>query len=86
MKDTPRRRITATSSVNEIFPDQMGNRVVVSFGGVTPLVHTPFLSRLLDKYLKRGEQFGYLLHEFSLLQPRGNHLTTDSPNIKMFFH
>jgi hypothetical protein len=28
MKETPRRRITVTSSVNEISTDQLGNRVV----------------------------------------------------------
>jgi hypothetical protein len=29
MKETPRRRITATSSFHEISTDQLGNRVVV---------------------------------------------------------
>jgi hypothetical protein len=32
MKETPRRRITVTSSLNEISKDQMGNRVVVRRG------------------------------------------------------
>jgi hypothetical protein len=52
MKETPRRKITVTSSFNEISRDQLGNRVVVREGGVTPPVPTPFYSSLLDRYLK----------------------------------
>jgi hypothetical protein len=36
LKETPRRRITVTSSLNKISTDQLENRVVVRGGGVTP--------------------------------------------------
>jgi hypothetical protein len=36
IKETPRRRITVTSSLNEIATEQMGNRMVVRGVGVTP--------------------------------------------------
>jgi hypothetical protein len=52
MRETPRRKITVTSSFNEISTDQLGYRVVVKGGGVTLPVPTPFCSRLLDRYLK----------------------------------
>ncbi len=52
MKETPRRKITVMSSFNEISTDQLGNRVVVREGGVTPPVPTPFYSSLVDRYLK----------------------------------
>jgi hypothetical protein len=54
MKETSRRRrITVTSSLNEITPDKdkLGNRVVGG-GGVASLAPTPFHSRLLYRYLK----------------------------------
>ncbi len=35
MKETPRRIIAVTSSLNEISTDQLGSRVVVRGGGVT---------------------------------------------------
>jgi hypothetical protein len=38
----PRRRIKVTSSLYKISTDQLGNRVVVREGGVTPLYLTPF--------------------------------------------
>jgi hypothetical protein len=46
------KEVTVTSSLNEIFRDQLGNRVDVSGGGVTLLALTPFYSRLLERYLK----------------------------------
>jgi hypothetical protein len=52
MKETLRRIMTVTSSKTEISTDEMGNRLVLRWGGgVTP--PTPFLSRLLDRYLKK---------------------------------
>jgi hypothetical protein len=48
MKETSRRRITVTSSLNEISTDQLRNRVVTG-GGITPI---PFYSRLLDGIFK----------------------------------
>jgi hypothetical protein len=45
MKETPRRRITVTSSLKEIYSNQRS-------GGVTPPAPTHFYSRLLDRYLK----------------------------------
>jgi hypothetical protein len=39
-----RRRITVTSSLNEISMDQLGNRVVVRGRGVTLPAPTPFSS------------------------------------------
>ncbi len=41
-EETPRRRITVTSSLNEISWDKLGNRVVVREGGFTPAAPTPF--------------------------------------------
>ncbi len=43
MSETPRRRITVRSSLNEISTDQLGNRSVVR-GGATPPTSTPFYS------------------------------------------
>jgi hypothetical protein len=40
MKETPRRRITVRSSLNEISANQLGG-----WGGVTPSAPTPFYSR-----------------------------------------
>ncbi len=51
MKETP-RRITATSSSNEISTDQLGNRVLVKGIGVTPPAHTPFYKRFLGQIFK----------------------------------
>jgi hypothetical protein len=42
VKEIPRRRITVTSSSNEISPDQVENRVMVRGEGVTP--PTPTIS------------------------------------------
>jgi hypothetical protein len=52
MKETPKRRITVTSSLNEIAMNQLGNRAVAKGRGVTPSAAIPFYSRFLDKYLK----------------------------------
>jgi hypothetical protein len=49
MKETPRRRITVTSSSNEISTDQLGNRVVVRVARASPI---SLCSRLLDRYVK----------------------------------
>jgi hypothetical protein len=43
-KETPGRRTTVTSSLNEISTNQLGNRVVVRGEGVTPFAPTPPLS------------------------------------------
>jgi hypothetical protein len=42
VKETPRRRITVTSSLNEISTDQLGNRVAVRRGGIIPPTHITF--------------------------------------------
>jgi hypothetical protein len=42
MKETSRRRINVTSSLNEIFTDQLGNRVAARGGGITLPAPTPF--------------------------------------------
>jgi hypothetical protein len=47
MKETHKRRITVTSSLNQISTDQLGNG-----GGGGVLRPTPFYSRLLDWYFK----------------------------------
>jgi hypothetical protein len=52
IKETTRRRITVTSSLNKISTDQPGNRVKVRGGGVTPLYITSFYSRPLDRLFK----------------------------------
>jgi hypothetical protein len=56
MRETPRRRISVTSSLYEIFTEQLVNRVVVrglGMGGVTqPPTTTPLDSRFLGKNLK----------------------------------
>jgi hypothetical protein len=44
MKETPRRRITVTSSVDKVSTDQLGNRVVVRGRGINPPTPTPFYS------------------------------------------
>jgi hypothetical protein len=50
MKEIPERRITVTSSLNEIFTDQLGNREVV---WVEALLPPPiYTASLLDRYLK----------------------------------
>jgi hypothetical protein len=49
MKKSPRRRITVTSSLNVKSTDQLGSRMVVRGGGVTPPAPTPFYIRLLDR-------------------------------------
>jgi hypothetical protein len=49
MKETPSRRITVTSSLEELSTNQLGNRVVVRGGGVT--VH-PFLQQASGKIYK----------------------------------
>jgi hypothetical protein len=46
MKETSRRRISVTSSLNKISADQLGKRVVVRGGGITPLVLIPFYVHL----------------------------------------
>jgi hypothetical protein len=50
MKETPRRRITVTSSLNEISTNH--GWIEGDEGGIAPSVPTPFYSRLLDRYLK----------------------------------
>ncbi len=50
MKETPRRKITVTSSL-KVISDQLGNRVELRGKGVASPV-PPFYSRLLDRYLK----------------------------------
>jgi hypothetical protein len=45
MKETPMRRITATSSLNEISTDQLGNRLGMRGECVTPPVPHPFLQQ-----------------------------------------
>ncbi len=61
-KETPRSRITVTSSLNEIFTDPDGKKGGGERGGVTP----PALTALLKKlYLKTSDRFMllvYLLH------------------------
>ncbi len=53
MKETPRRNIAITSSVNKIFIDQLGNRVVVRGEAlIRPPAAAPFYVRLLNRYLK----------------------------------
>ncbi len=42
VKETPRRRITVTSSLNKISTDQLGNRARKGGGGMTPAALTPF--------------------------------------------
>jgi hypothetical protein len=59
MKDTPRRRRTATSSLNEISTDQLGKRVVLGAGRCFPAAHAP-LKDLPDRY--KDDMNGYLLH------------------------
>jgi hypothetical protein len=49
MKETPRRRITVTSSLNDISTDQQGNSMVVQRGGVTQPIPTTLHSRLIFK-------------------------------------
>ncbi len=49
MKNTPRRRRTVTSSLNEISTDQLGNGVVVRGGRCFPPAHAP-LKDLPDRY------------------------------------
>jgi hypothetical protein len=54
MKETPKRGMTVTSSLNEMSTDQLGHRIGVGGGGgggVTPPASTPFYSSLLDRYL-----------------------------------
>jgi hypothetical protein len=51
MKKTPRRRITVTSSINEISTDQKWN-VVVRGVGTTPPTPPFSTSRFLDRYIK----------------------------------
>jgi hypothetical protein len=41
VKETPRRRITVTSSLNEISPDQLRNRVVARGRGITMGITPP---------------------------------------------
>jgi hypothetical protein len=48
MKETPRRRITVTSSLKEISPEQLVNREVVK-----RVCATLSYSRLLNRYLKK---------------------------------
>jgi hypothetical protein len=43
------RRITVTSSFNEISTDQLGKRIVLRGKGFTPSTPNPFYSRLLDR-------------------------------------
>jgi hypothetical protein len=58
MKETPRRRITVTSSSNEISSDRLGKRVLVRERGVTPFSPTHFYSRFIwTKRRRRSEQF-----------------------------
>jgi hypothetical protein len=55
VKETPRRRITVTSSLNEISMDQLGKRVAVRRGGIIPPAPIPFLTagfRNPDRYTK----------------------------------
>jgi hypothetical protein len=52
MKKTLGRKTTVTSSLNVIFTDQLGNRVVVSEGGVTK--PAPSLSRHIFKDTVNG--------------------------------
>jgi hypothetical protein len=52
LKEITRRRITVTSSSNEISTDQLGNSVVVKGEGVTPPAPALFCRRFFDKYLK----------------------------------
>jgi hypothetical protein len=47
MKEIPRKRITVTSSLNEMSTDQLRNRMAVTLPA-----STPFYSRLLERYLK----------------------------------
>ncbi len=69
MKKTPRRRITVTSSLNEIFTDQLGNRVVKrEGGGVTP---HPFLQQA---FLFSGQLFKDNVNDFPVYEvhPKSN--------------
>ncbi len=54
MKETPRRNIAITSSLNKIFIDQLRkNRVVVRGEAIIrPPTAAPFYIRLLNRYLK----------------------------------
>jgi hypothetical protein len=54
MNGTPRRRITVTSSLIEIYRDHLGNMQDVCNGGkgISPSAPTSFYSRFLDRYLK----------------------------------
>jgi hypothetical protein len=52
MKETPRRSITVTSSLNAIITDQLGDREIVRGRCYSARPH-PFYSRLLGKILKR---------------------------------
>ncbi len=54
MKETPRRRIMVTSSVNETSTKHLGNRVGLElrWRGVTPPAPTSFYSGLLDSSWK----------------------------------
>jgi hypothetical protein len=51
MKETP-RRITDTSSSNEISTDQLGNRVLVKGIGVTPPAYTPFYTPFYKRFCR----------------------------------
>jgi hypothetical protein len=58
VKETPRRRITVTSSLNGISTDQLGNRgVVVGGGGYYARPH-PFLQQA------SGQIFKYDVNDF----------------------
>jgi hypothetical protein len=65
MKETPRRRRTVTSSLNEISTDQLGKRVVLGGGRCFRPAHAP-LKGLTDRYKDDLNGFflhlGYLLH------------------------
>jgi hypothetical protein len=53
MKETPRRRITVTSSLNKMFRDQLGKKMVMRVKELLrPTPPTLFCSRLLNKYFK----------------------------------
>ncbi len=66
LKETPRRRTVVTSSLNDVFTDQLEREWGVR-GEALLRQHNPFLiySRLLDRYLKTTWTFfllfGYLL-------------------------
>ncbi len=52
VKETPRKRITVTSSFYEMFTDQLGNRVAVGVGGRYSA--PPFYRRLPERYQVNG--------------------------------